>query len=177
MKRILIPVLAALASILFCVPVLASSVQATHSLTIYYQYEDGSQALEAYYGAYTEGQSFQVFTPLIEGYAPSNPNVTGIMGDANLTYTVIFKPTKESGNSSSSSIENIYPSASDSVFGSLGDDFFDEGDFVAFDEESLSSSSELFRNSVGSITNVALYGMILVIGVFAVFEIVHKIAA
>lgn len=69
------------------------------------------------------------------------------------------------------------PSAGESIFGGIGDDFFGEGDFIAFDEESLSSSSEIFRNSLGSVVNVALYGLLIVIGVFAVFEIIRSIAA
>lgn len=74
-------------------------------------------------------------------------------------------------------VEISYPSADSSVFGSLGDDFFSEGDFVAFDKESIENSSELFRNSIGSITNVALYGMLVVLGIFVVFEVIHAIAA
>lgn len=83
---------------------------------------------------------------------------------------------ESSGSSGTSSEYPDKPTAQDSVFGSVQDDYFDDDDLVPFSEESISKSSELFKNSLGSITNIAVYGTILLIGLFAIVEIIRAIA-
>lgn len=81
-----------------------------------------------------------------------------------------------SGSSDTSSEASEKPTAEDSVLGSVQDDYFGEGDLVPFSEESISKSFEMFKNSLGSVTNIAIYGTILLIGLFAIVEIIRAIA-
>lgn len=65
-----------------------------NDLTIQYQYEDGREAAPLYRGAYEQGADFSVPSPAISGYIPSIATISGVMGDADLAYTVIYKQIK-----------------------------------------------------------------------------------
>lgn len=65
-----------------------------NDLTIQYQYEDGREAAPLYRGAYEQGADFSVSSPAISGYIPSIATISGVMGDADLAYTVTYKQIK-----------------------------------------------------------------------------------
>ena len=50
-----------------------------YPLTIIYQYEDGTQAAEPYYGMYLYKRDYTVESPVIEGYTADYPVVNGTM--------------------------------------------------------------------------------------------------
>lgn len=194
MKRNLSVALIFLICVLSAFPVFAAE---KYTLTIHYQFEDGTTALDSFTDSFEQGQSFQVFTPLIEGYAPTLHNIRGEMGNTDLTYTVVFKviakpeipsssentssetpapPVEESSKPTPPQVSTSAPRIQDSVFSSWGDDFLDKEDFVAFDEATLKDAEGMMKSSIGSITSIALYGLLLIIAVFAVFEIIRAIA-
>ena len=59
-------------------------------LTIYYIYEDGTQAAETYTNQMTPGESYDVKSPGISGYTPSDKEIAGIMPTRDLEFTVIY---------------------------------------------------------------------------------------
>ena len=68
----------------------ASPVPAKHTLTIQYQYEDGSQATEPAIRSLAAGDSYEVVSPVLSGYAADKPTVSGTMPDNDLTITVTY---------------------------------------------------------------------------------------
>lgn len=78
--------------------------------------------------------------------------------------------------SNAPSIDPDAPKAEDSIFGSWGNDFFEPGDFVTVDEETMSTSLEMVKNSFKSATNIAIYGILLLIAVFGLADIIHSVA-
>ena len=68
----------------------ASPVPAKHTLTIQYQYEDGSQAAEPAIRSLAAGDSYEVVSPVLSGYAADKPTVSGTMPDSDLTITVTY---------------------------------------------------------------------------------------
>ena len=62
----------------------------THTLTINYQYANGSQAASQYSQTYSYGESYSVASPSITGYTPDIDIVSGTMGDADVTVTVTY---------------------------------------------------------------------------------------
>lgn len=172
----------------------------SHCITINYQYEDGSKALEDYSGTFSKGQSYSIPTPTIKGYIPSLNIISGEMGTSDLFYTVIFTKIKETDSSSSSSSSSGGNSSSSGSSGNSGGNSGSSGssgnssgnsgssgsgstsngntkeDYIAFDSETIADSIDLFRNNLKPITNIALYGMLVLISIFAALEIIHKIA-
>ena len=70
----------------------ASPVPAKHTLTIQYQYEDGSQAAEPVVKTYEAGAAYQVVSPVIGGFYTDQAIVSGTMPDKDLTITVTYLP-------------------------------------------------------------------------------------
>lgn len=62
-----------------------------YTLTISYQYEDGSQALQTVQQQYQEGESYSILTPEIEGYKADKSMIAGVMPGSNISHTVIYK--------------------------------------------------------------------------------------
>lgn len=70
----------------------ASPAPAKHTLTIQYQYEDGSQAAEPAVKTYEAGAAYQVVSPIIGGFYTDQAIVSGTMPDKDLTITVTYLP-------------------------------------------------------------------------------------
>ena len=85
----------------------ASPVPAKHTLTIQYQYEDGSQATEPAIRSLAAGDSYEVVSPVLSDYTADKPTVSGTMPDSDLTITVIY--TKSSGDTGSDDPWDISP--------------------------------------------------------------------
>ena len=68
--------------------------KADYTLTIYYQYMDGSTAAQTYVETYAAGTSFNVRSPSINGYITTRKNVSGIMPNRNLSYVVYYYRTE-----------------------------------------------------------------------------------
>ena len=70
----------------------APPTPAKHTLTIQYQYEDGSQAAEPVVKTYEAGAAYQVVSPVIGGFYTAQAIVSGTMPDKDLTITVTYLP-------------------------------------------------------------------------------------
>ena len=80
---------------------------AEHTLTIQYQYEDGSQAAEPAIRSLAAGDSYEVVSPVLSDYTADKPTVSGMMPDSDLTITVIY--AKSSGGTGSDDPWDISP--------------------------------------------------------------------
>jgi len=67
----------------------------SYTLTVRYQYADGTTAAPAYTGSYTYGAAYSVTSPVISGFTASIAVVEGVMGDDDMTVTVTY--TSNSG--------------------------------------------------------------------------------
>ncbi len=63
-------------------------------LTIDYLYPDGSQAAPSAKSAVKTGQSYNIMSPLVPGYTPDKPVISGIMRDEDIHITVTYNKTK-----------------------------------------------------------------------------------
>lgn len=63
-------------------------------LTIDYLYPDGYQAAPSAKSAIKTGQSYNIMSPLVLGYTPDKPVISGIMGSENIHVTVTYNKTK-----------------------------------------------------------------------------------
>ncbi len=63
-------------------------------LTINYHYEDGSEASPPYTASVKYGDFFSVPSPAVPGFTPERSVISDKMGDADATFTVVYKPTK-----------------------------------------------------------------------------------
>jgi hypothetical protein len=70
----------------------APPTPAKHTLTIQYQYEDGSQAAEPVVKTYEAGAAYQVVSPVIGGFYTDQAIVSGTMPYKDLTITVTYLP-------------------------------------------------------------------------------------
>lgn len=61
-----------------------------HTLTIKYQYEDGSSAAEAHTETIKEGETYSVLSPVLNGYTASQTTVTGTMPAEDVSITVTY---------------------------------------------------------------------------------------
>ena len=159
-----------------------------HNLRINYQYSDGSQAFETYTNTFSKGDSFSIPSPALDGFESSISTISGQMGNSDLNYTVTYTPLSSSssnsagsgntsdGNSSSSGSDNTSDGNSSSSESSNISDGNGKEDYIAFDSETITNSINLLHNNLKPITNIALYGMLVLISIFAALEIIHKIA-
>ncbi len=63
-------------------------------LTIDYLYPDGSQAAPSAKSAIKTGQSYTIMSPLVPGYTPDKPVISGVMGSEDIHVTVTYNKTK-----------------------------------------------------------------------------------
>ena len=62
----------------------------THTLTVHYQYADGTTAAATYSDTLAYNAPYSVASPVIEGYTPDTELVSGTMPDDNVTVTVTY---------------------------------------------------------------------------------------
>lgn len=68
----------------------------THKVNISYVYaDDGEQAHDPYSGDFQPGDEFNIPSPIIDGFTADIINVSGTMGDDDLTYIVKYTKTPE----------------------------------------------------------------------------------
>ena len=63
-------------------------------LTIDYLYPDGSQAAPSAKSAIKTGQSYTIMSPLVPGYTPDKPVISGVMRDEDIHVIVTYNKTK-----------------------------------------------------------------------------------
>ena len=68
----------------------------SHTLTINYQYADGSEAAPPVTQQLEAGAAYSVPSPMIEGYTADRLTVSGTMPDSDHTETVVYTPVKPS---------------------------------------------------------------------------------
>lgn len=136
-----------------------------HSVTVNYQYENGSKALESYSGTFSEGQPYSIPTPAIKGYTPSLNIISGEMGTSDLSYTVIFTKAKEpdpppssSGNSSS---ENSGSSSSAN------------GGYVVWNPSFMAKGFQNVSNMIGIAFNTFIWLFLGITGIFIIIKLVR----
>lgn len=66
--------------------------ETSHSLTINYQYADGTKAADSSTTTLDAGAAYSVESPAITGYIPDIPTVSGAMPSEDLTVTVTYAP-------------------------------------------------------------------------------------
>lgn len=138
-----------------------------HSVTVNYQYENGSQALAPYSGTFSEGQPYSIPTPAIKGYTPSLNIISGEMGTSDLSYTVIFTKVKEpdpplssSGNSSS---ENSGSSSSAN------------GGYVVWNPSFMAKGFQNVSNMIGIAFNTFIWLFLGITGIFIIIKLVRHL--
>ncbi|WP_158605062.1 MucBP domain-containing protein [Anaerotruncus sp. 1XD42-93] len=62
----------------------------TYTLTVNYRYENGSQVAQPVTRSLTAGSSYEITSPIIEGYTADKPVVSGTMPAEDLTVTVTY---------------------------------------------------------------------------------------
>ena len=67
-----------------------SPVPSSHTLTVNYQYSDGTQAAEPVTQSLETGAEYKIPSPAIEGYTPNILEVSGIMPDEDLSVEVTY---------------------------------------------------------------------------------------
>lgn len=65
-------------------------VPSTYTLTIHYRNEDGTEGAPDYVGTFAAGASYDVLSPEVAGYYPSQERVTGNIGNENVEKTVTY---------------------------------------------------------------------------------------
>lgn len=70
-----------------------SPVPSSHTLTVNYQYSDGTQAAEPVTQPLETGAEYKIPSPAIEGYTPNILEVSGIMPDEDLSVEVTYSRT------------------------------------------------------------------------------------
>lgn len=68
-----------------------------YTLTIHYQYEDGTKAASDYSKTYVEGESYRISSPVLEGFQTDSLVISGTMGSEDCEKTVLYKPSASSG--------------------------------------------------------------------------------
>ncbi|MBO6060672.1 MAG: MucBP domain-containing protein, partial [Clostridia bacterium] len=68
-----------------------------HELTVNYVYAGGGAAAPSYTGTFEEGAAYSVESPVREGYTPDIAVVEGIMGEEDITVTVIYTADPQPG--------------------------------------------------------------------------------
>lgn len=136
-----------------------------HSVTVNYQYENGSQALESYSGTFSEGQPYSIPTPAIKGYTPSLNIISGEMGTSDLSYTIIFTKVKEpdpppssSGNSSSESSDSSSSA---------------NGGYVVWNPSFMAKGFQNVSNMIGIAFNTFIWLFLGITGIFIIIKLVR----
>ena len=89
----------------------------SHDLTILYKYENGETAASSVTKSYKEGDSYEISSPVIEGYTPDKAKVFGTMGDSDVEVTVNYK---EYDHKVELTIEGSGSASADPVYGKKG---------------------------------------------------------
>ena len=63
-----------------------------HSVTVRYEYPDGSKAADTFSASYYKGDKYSVVSPHIDGYAPDRLTVQGIVWEKSVSITVKYSP-------------------------------------------------------------------------------------
>lgn len=134
----------------------------THSVTVHYQYENGSKALEAYSGTFSEGQPYSILTPSIEGYIPSLNIISGEMGTSDLSYTVIFTEVKEPDPPPSSSGNSSSESSGSS-----------NGGYVVWNPSFMVKGFQNVSNMIGIAFNTFIWLFLGIMGIFIIIKLIR----
>ena len=70
--------------------ILPQLVHVSHSLTICYLFEDGTDAAEPFLGTFSEGEPYSVESPEIAGYTADITVVSGVRGEEDVLVTVTY---------------------------------------------------------------------------------------
>ena len=65
-------------------------VKPSHTLSIDYQYADGTEAASSYAALLEEGSAYDVLSPEIPGYTPDKASIAGEMGEEDAVFTVTY---------------------------------------------------------------------------------------
>ncbi len=65
--------------------------EAVYTLTVRYEFTDGSQAAEPYIRELKEGEKYTVKSPAVQGCTPDKSKVTGKMGAEDVSVTVVYR--------------------------------------------------------------------------------------
>lgn len=133
-----------------------------HSVTVHYQYENGSKALEAYSGTFLEGQPYSIPTPAIEGYTPSLNIISGEMGTSDLSYTVIFTEVKEPDPPPSSSGNSSSESSGSS-----------NGGYVVWNPSFMAKGFQNVSNMIGIAFNTFIWLFLGIMGIFIIIKLIR----
>lgn len=74
-----------------------------YTLSIFYQFEDGTQAAETHREQLTVGAAYLVTSPTITGYKSDSEMISGTMPAKDIYFTVVYKPDLGGGSSSGGS--------------------------------------------------------------------------
>ena len=66
----------------------------SHNLTIRYRYQDGTEAASPYRTSVAEGSRYDIASPQIDGYVPTQARVSGTMPGRELEITVVYVPAE-----------------------------------------------------------------------------------
>lgn len=81
----------------------------SHTVTVKYQYEDGRTAAGTVTQSYQPGYAYNIASPQIAGYYPSDMEIKGTMGQSDLTFTVTYKKNEAyQGNSKKLTIRYVF---------------------------------------------------------------------
>jgi|GEM_PF-1651281 len=68
----------------------SGAIEGAHTLTINYEFEDGTEAAPTYTAIMPEGFAYSIASPAIEGYIVDPAVVEGVMGENDVTVTVTY---------------------------------------------------------------------------------------
>lgn len=66
----------------------------SHNLTIRYRYQDGTEAASPYRASIAQGSRYDIASPQIDGYVPTQARVSGTMPGRDLEVTVVYVPAE-----------------------------------------------------------------------------------
>lgn len=116
-----------------------------YTLTIKYVNVMGASVAETYTALLEPGESFDIPSPSVDGYKPSQKSVSGIMSSSDMTFSVTY--TRDTESSSSTTDTDDAPSSSSSGIA----------------EEPAESTSQSGSNKSGYAYDYALFFKVLVI--------------
>lgn len=91
------------------------AVEDSYTLTVQYIYADGTAASDAYTGQYLAGETYAVYSPVLEGYNSNPAAVTGIMPADHVVITVRYSASAQapSGGGGRGGETSAQPAVSD----------------------------------------------------------------
>lgn len=76
-----------------------------YTLSIFYQYKDGTQAAASHREQLAAGAAYSVLSPKITGYKPNIEEISGFMTAKDINFTVIYEPDSGGGSTGGGSGE------------------------------------------------------------------------